>query len=173
MKKSLLVVVVALLAVGLLIFAVGCGGEKTVKTPEGEITEEGEETTIETEEGKTTYTEGVSEKDLGVPIYPGAELDEESAGTVSTETEGGEETWSGAVLWTDDDISKVIDWYKDELKGNPGFTDTSMDLEGEKVGMFTFQEGDTTKSVIIAEGEEGDLGKVQIVITSGTGFELP
>ncbi len=39
--------------------------------------------------------------------------------------------------------------------------------------MYTLKEINTTKSVIIAEGEEGDLGKVQIVITSGTGFELP
>ena len=173
MKKGLLITVVALLAVGLLVFAVGCGSSTTVKTEEGEITEKNGETTIKTEEGETTFTEGVTEEDLGVPIYPGAELDEESAGTVSTETEGGEETWSAAVLWTDDDISKVIDWYKDELKGKTGYTDTSMDLEGEKVGMLSFQEGDASKSVIIAEGEEGDPGKVQIVITSGTGLEMP
>lgn len=157
MRKGLAIVVIAMVAVGLLALVVGCGGKKTVKTDEGE----------------TTYTTGITEEDLGVPLYPGAELDEGAAGTIKTETEEGEEIWAGAILWTNDDISKVIDWYKDKLSGKPEFTDSSMDIEGEKLGMLTFQEGDTVKYVMITEGLEDTKGKVQISITSGAGMDMP
>jgi len=167
MKKFIGVMLVAMLVVGLAALG-GCGGKKiTTVTKTGEI---------ETDEGTTTVTT-VTEKDIGVPIYPGAKMDKNSAGTVKSKNEKGVEVWSAAVLWTEDPVSEVIAWYRDELKGKPGFTDLTQGLSstvtGEQMGMFAFQEGDAFKMVTIAEGTVDHPGKTEIAITSGSGPGVP
>ena len=84
-------------------------------------------------------------------------MDENSAGTVKSKNEKGEEVWSAAVLWTDDPVSEVIAWYRDKLKGKPSFTDLTQGLSASATaarrwGMFAFQEGDTFKMVTIGKG---------------------
>ena len=167
MKKFIGVMLVAMLVVGLAALG-GCGGKKTTT-----VTKTGE---IETNEGTTTVTT-VTEKDIGVPIYPGAKMDKNSAGTVKSKNEKGVEVWSAAVLWTEDPVSEVIAWYRDELKGKPGFTDLTQGLSstvtGEQTGLFAFQEGDAFKMVAIGAGNVDHPGKTEIAITSGSGPGVP
>ena len=167
MKKFIGVMLVAMLVVGLAALG-GCGGKKTTT-----VTKTGE---IETDEGTTTVTT-VTEKDIGVPIYPGAKMDKNSAGTVKSKNEKGVEVWSAAVLWTEDPVSEVIAWYRDELKGKPGFTDLTQGLSstvtGEQTGLFAFQEGDAFKMVAIGAGNVDHPGKTEIAITSGSGPGVP
>ena len=161
MKKFIGVMLVALLVLGLAAL-VGCGGKKTTTT---------------TKEGETTVSGEISEKDLGVPIYPGAKMDKNAAGTVKSKNEKGEEVWSAAVLWTDDPVSEVIDWYRDKLKGKPGFTDLTAGVPSpgtsEETGLFAFQEGDTFKMVTIGKGTVDHPGKTEIAIASGSGPGVP
>ena len=172
MKKVLVLLLVAAMVVGVLALA-GCGEKKvTVETEEGavEVTEENGEVTMTGEEGEKVTTEEVSEDDLGIPIYPGSKVQEGTAASVTTETADGTESGALAVLETDDPISKVIAWYKDKLSGETGFTDTSMAMEGEEIGMFSFQDGDLLKSVIIGTSDE--TGKTEIVLSSSTAPEM-
>lgn len=173
MRKVLGIVLVGFMVFGLLAL-VGCGEKSvTIETDEGAatISEDNGEVTLETEEGETTYSSSdISEEDLGVPIYPGAKVEEGTAGRVTTEGAEGTEEIAGAVLITKDPVSKVTAWYKDQLQGEPGFTDTSMSMEGEELGMFSFQSGDTMKTVMIQASEEG----TEISIASTTGMtEMP
>ena len=108
-------------------------------------------------------------QDLGVPIYPGAEVEEGTAGKVETSDEEGTESMAGAVLRTNDSVDDVIAWYRDKLSGMPGFQDTSMEMEGEKLGMFSVQKGDETVTVMIAASDEGNY--TEIVISVATGME--
>ena len=168
MKKFIGVMLVAMLVVGLAALG-GCGGKKTTT-----VTKTGE---IETNDGTTTVTGTITEKEIGIPIYPGAKMDENAAGTVKSKNEKGEEVWSAAVLWTDDPVSEVVAWYRDKLKGKPGFTDLtqglSMSATEQQMGMFAFQEGDAFKMVTVAEGTVDHPGKTEIAITSGSGPGVP
>lgn len=168
MKKFIGVMLVAMLVVGLAAL-VGCGSKKTTT-----VTKTGE---IETNEGTTTVTGTITEKEIGIPIYPGAKMDKNAAGTVKSKNEKGEEVWSAAVLWTDDPVSEVVAWYRDKLKGKPGFTDLTQGLSvsatEQQMGMFAFQEGDAFKMVTVAEGTVDHPGKTEIAITSGSGPGVP
>lgn len=165
MKKFIGVMLVAMLVVGLAALG-GCGCNETNKTGE-----------IETNEGTTTVTGTITEKEIGIPIYPGAKMDENAAGTVRSKNEKGEEVWSAAVLWTNDSVSEVIAWYRDKLKGKPGFTDLTQGLSVSatelQMGMFAFQEGDAFKMVTIARGTADHPGRTEIAITSGSGPGVP
>jgi hypothetical protein len=165
MKKIIGLILVALLALGL-VALVGCGGKKTT-TKTGEF---------KTDEGTTTVTT-VTEEDIGVPVYPGAKMDENASGTVKSKNEKGEEVWSAAVLWTDDPVSEVVAWYRDKLKGKPGFTDLAQGLStsatGQEMGLFAFQEGDDFKMVTISEGTVDHPGETQIGIAAGSGPGVP
>ena len=160
MKKFIGLMLVALLVLGLAAL-VGCDDTKT-----GEVE-------VETEEGRTTVSGGVTEKDLGVPIYPGAKMDENAAGTVKSQNEKGEEVWTAAVLWTDDSVSEVVAWYRNKLKDKPQFTDLTQGISttatDQEMGLFAFQEGDAFKMVTIGEGTVDHPGKTEIAITSGSG----
>lgn len=171
MKKTFVLFLVVALLFGIIAIA-GCGGDKTVTEEDVTITEKNGDVTITDEEGKETYTESLSEEDLGVPIYPGSKMSEGDAGSVTTETAGEATTVSGAVLFTTDPLDKVIAWYKDELQGKAGFTDTSMSAEGETVGMFSYMDGEEMKTIII--GEADDTDGTEIIVSSSTGYpEMP
>jgi hypothetical protein len=168
MKKFIGVMLVAMFVVGLAALG-GCGGKKTTT-----VTKTGE---IETNKGTTTVTATVTEKEIGVPIYPGAKMDKNAAGTVKSKNEKGVEVWSAAVLWTDDPVSEVIAWYRNELKDKPGFTDLTqgltMSATEQQSGLFAFQEGDAFKMVAIGAGNVDHPGKTEIAITSGSGPGVP
>ena len=155
MKKALVVMLATLLVAGAA-GLVGCGKTSVkVDTKKGELE-------VETEKGGVKVETGVpSEAELGVPVYPGAEGVKNAAASV-TESD---KTYSAAQFVTEDPVSKVLDWYKNELKGEPGFIDMST-VEG---GVLSFQAGSEIKSVIIGPGQGDQKGKTVIAITSGTG----
>lgn len=166
-KKALPLFVIAAVLVTLLLVT-GCG-KTTVTVDEKELD-------VETEEGSVKVTTGdVSEEELGMPVYPGAEMDKDAGGSVKTEGADGKASWSTAVLWTDDPLEKVISWYKGELSGLPGYTEVN-NMGGtpdEQGAMFMFQSGDTMKTVTIGT-DTTTAGKERTVIAivsgSGTGF---
>ena len=137
MKKALVVLLAALLVAGA-VGLVGCG-----------------KTAVKVETGVP------SEAELGVPVYPGAEGVKNAAASV-TESD---KTYSAAQFVTDDPVSKVLDWYKNELKGEPGFIDMST-AEG---GILSFQAGTEIKTVTIGPGQVDQKGKTVVVVSSGTG----
>jgi hypothetical protein len=168
MKRLIGLMMAALLVAGLAALA-GCGGSKTTTTTNtGGLTTNG---------GTTTVTGTITEKEIGVPIYPGAKMDKNAAGTVKSKNAKGEEVWSAAVLWTDDPVSKVIAWYRDKLKGKPKFTDVTQGLgtsaTQQDMGMFAFQEGDAFKMVTIGKGTVDHPGKTEIGIATGSGPGVP
>lgn len=155
MKKALVVMLAALLVAGA-VGLVGCGKTSVkVDTKKGELE-------VETDKGGVKVETGVpSEAELGVPIYPGAEGVKNAAGSVTE----GDKTYSAAQFLTEDAVSKVLDWYKNELKGEPGFIDMST-AEG---GILSFQAGSEIKTVTIGPGQVDQKGKTVIIVSSGTG----
>ncbi|WP_287153092.1 hypothetical protein [Candidatus Solincola tengchongensis] len=131
MHKRLAVVFFCLGLVSLLAFMAGCGKkERTIKTPEGEISVEeggGGKVTFKGEEGETTYQalgEAPTEEELGAPIYPGAQYVQGTGGTVKGTSEGEAVSTTGGQFTTDDPIDKVISWYEGKL-GAPVYQSTS------------------------------------------------
>ncbi len=168
MKKMLVLLLVTALVIGVVALA-GCGEKKvTIEGDEGEveITEENGEVTMTDEEGDSFTTKEISVDDLDIAVYPGAKIQEGTAAAITTEGVDGAESGSIAVLETKDSVSKVIAWYKDKLSGETNFVDTSMALEGQEVGMFSYQDGDQYKSVIIGSNDE--TGVTEIILSSGS-----
>jgi hypothetical protein len=168
MKKFIGLMLVAVLVVGLAAL-VGCGGTKTT-TKTGEVE-------VETDKGTTKVSGEVTEKDIGVPVYPGAKMDEDAAGTIKSENKEGESVFSAAVLWTDDPVSEVIAWYRDELKDKPNFMDLTAGIPTtgteEETAVLSYQEGDTYKMVTIGKGTVDHPGKTEITVSSGSGPGIP
>lgn len=177
MKKTAAVLLVAILVLAVAL-AAGCGSsDVTVKTDEGEVTTSEKDGTVkvEGEDGETVVTtsEKISEEDIGVPIYPDAQMDEDTAGSVSSKNAEGETTWSVAVMWTEDSVEDVVAWYRDKLSGKPGFTDMSAASGGEAMGMMMFQAGDNTlKTVTIGKNTVDRPGTTSIAISSASGADV-
>lgn len=87
----------------------------------------------------------VTEEQLHVPFYPGAQLINEKSMTVKTSTEES----ALAFFTSTDDIEKIADFYKEKLKG----------LEFSK-----FQDGDSV-NFISKEFKDASGGKVAIALT--------
>lgn len=155
MKKALVVMLATLLVTGAMGLA-GCGKTSVrVDTKKGDLE-------VKTENGGVKVETGVpSEADLGVPLYPDAKGVKNAAGSVTE----GDKTYSAAQFVTEDPVSKVLDWYKNELKGEPGFLDMST-AEG---GILSFQAGSEIKTVTIGPGQVDQSGKTVVIISSGTG----
>ena len=167
MKKILVLLLVTVLIMGVVALA-GCGEKKvTIEGEDGEveITEKDGDVTMTDESGDSFTTKEISAEDIGIPIYPGAKLQDGTAAAITTEGTDGAESGSIAILQTKDPVSKVTAWYKDKLSGETGFTDTSMAIESEEVGMFSYQDGNLLKSVIIGSNDE--TGMTEIVLSSG------
>ncbi|MBN2167614.1 MAG: hypothetical protein JW738_00090 [Actinobacteria bacterium] len=158
MRKTA-ILMLSLLVITCLVLQTGCGKEKTAsKTPEGsvEVTEDENGMTIKTEEGETIISgEALSEKDLGIPIYPGAEMVDESVSSYIEKDTEGRVTSLFATLQTQDSVSKVTGWYKEKLAGEPDFLDSTMSSGVDQMGMFSFQSGDLRTTVMVAKDIEG------------------
>jgi hypothetical protein len=158
LRKLLVMGLLAGLMVGLLVLA-GCGGNgTTVKTPEGEIE-------VEPDEGRATFTEEdgggsitveqrvPTEEELGAPIYPGAELEEGSAVSVTAQDEEGMTAATGATFITDDPFQEVVDWYTDRL-GTPMYIETG---ETQEAAWMSGREGAGAEfSMVTVTYEEGE-----------------
>lgn len=175
--RKLVVLLLAGILVAVAVGAMGCGGTKTQKITLDEedtkVTEENGDISVESDEGKTTVSTTVpSEEEIGIPIYPGAKMYEDSAGSVTTTGDQGKTTYSAAVLYTDDPVSQVVAWYKDKLSGKPGLVDLSSVQGGEEAGLFMFQSGDTLKTVTIGKDTVTHPGKTSIAVASASGAEV-
>ena len=167
-----LLVLVALLAV--VIAAAGCGTtQKGTTTPEGQVqyNSSKKEVTVSNSKGeeKTWTVKSESEAALGVPVPSNAQVESGSVAIISSTT--GAEKWSGATFWSDDDVAKVIAFYKDALSGMTGYTDTSTDANGVQIGLFSVRSGSDVKSVVIGAGQASDPGKTKIVVATAASAE--
>lgn len=159
MTRKWLFILAASAVVAAVVLAAGCGKKtKTVRTPEGTatITEEGRgddasvKLEAETEEGKVTVEAGKklpTEKELGVPIYPGSDV--EASGSWSVTGEEGIGKLSGATLATKDDVDKVVEFYKSKVPN------ANVSFQGEFGGL---------KQAHIGVGDEGDEDFIWIMI---------
>ena len=121
--RKALVMMLLLSMVFALAVSAGCGDKETVETPLGEVKveEDGGTVTYKTEGGDVSYnySEKVpSEKELGAPIYPGAELVPGSGAVVSGSGPEGEFTTAGAEFITTHGFDKVVDFYNGKM-GDP------------------------------------------------------
>jgi len=140
----------------------GCAKKKTISTPEGEVTVEerpgGEaKVTVEGEEGTVTFeaNKGVSEKEIGLPIYPGAKA--QQTGTWSAEGQG-----KGAVtaaLTTSDSVEDVRAFYKKRL---PNAKEVTAQTGDAHMVNLAVEEGNVKKMVQIMR--EKDATETQIVL---------
>lgn len=155
MKRALVITLAIALAVGVTALA-GCGAEVKVNTDNGEVE-------VNTDKGSLSIdTRTPTEAELGVPVYPGAT----SEGQINLSEGGG--TQSAAVLWSDDDVNKVIAWYKDELAGKPELNEINMSEGGQQAVMITWRDGSAIKMVTIGVDQYDKKGKTKIGIGGGT-----
>lgn len=169
MKKALFGALIVALALGL----VGCqsisekvgeevGEEIAGGVLGGEVEVDGDEVTIQTEDGEATIgsTEGELPEDFpkDFPQYKDSEVD--SASSIA----GGSEVSYYVNLYSDDAVKDVYEWYKSEFTGD-GWT-----IEGDYMfsdassgdsGMLTVKQDENT-SATVSFGESD--GKTQIGI---------
>ncbi|MCI0366269.1 MAG: hypothetical protein L0219_20600 [Phycisphaerales bacterium] len=119
--STLLLSFVTLIAVALAIGWVGWNFASNVRVetsqgPRGEIVK------VETPIGsvRVGHRDRIDPKHIGIPVYPGARLDEDdSGGGASVELDLGDErkefTVVGAVYLTDDSVDQVRDYYKQQF----------------------------------------------------------
>ena len=170
-----IILVVALLA-GIVALVAGCGTKESAEgtgviAPTGKVMVKKSGNVITITKGKTTKTWTVattSEKALGFPVPSSAKL---VSGTAITVLSGGAEKWLGATFYTDDDVNATTSYYKTQLSGMEGFSDTSTNMSNQPVGLFSVKSGNTVKSVSIRASEAGEQGKtwIQIETVSGAG----
>jgi hypothetical protein len=164
----------------------GCGGGKTISTPEGTvtITEQGDTTevsieaqgeegkieiradqqsgTVTTEEGEVAFelNRDLAEEEIGIPFYPGAEV----AQTAAWRRDGGPEgELKHATFTTTDSVDEVKAFYEEK------FADarTALDMSSEdgRVVQMLLEQGDTQKVVMISRDK--GAGETMIVLQSG------
>ena len=169
MKKVIFLVTVVFLLVMSAVFA-GCGGSNKA---------------VENGSAK-----GISEAELGVPIYPGKIEKEDSGADWTMQGPGssapgpdssrpdrnpqssapGQMSTRMTVLWTPDSADKVASWYKEKLSGKTGFSEASFPFRssadaGGATKTYTFKSGDTTKMVMIRKDTQDYRGGTTIAIS--------
>ncbi len=165
-SRKYLVVLAATLTAGLVLSLCGCGGgsgtaAKNGAFPDGAAAEYFQETG----QMKTTNsTKKISATDLGVPVYPGARLENGTAEVeVDTCPVGVLET-TQALLSSPDSVDKVSKWYKDELSSEPGFEDHSYSLDGTEHGAFNLPEADGSANVIVEKSPDGSGTRITVIV---------
>lgn len=168
-----------------LVLAGGCGRKETYTTPEGTVTVERQgdtaEVTVETEDGslemkgdqsKMTVTteEGtavfevspdISEEDIGIPIYPGAKVEQTVKRTGAEE----EQDFAQVHLTTKDSFQEVKEFYQEKLPkatvaGNVETPDLKMlqmmwKAEGEqKMMMVSRDKSDAVTRIVLHRMDE-------------------
>ena len=134
---------ISLVAIALLAIAVLFAGCSKTDTPDQAAVTGGSET--------------ITEAEFGVPVYPGATV------TKDLETPTGlPEGIQRNVISTPDDLDKVIEFYKANLKD---VTDSRVhEMDGGKMGMFTIKGSPTsTINVNITSDKEKNLTNIEVV----------
>ena len=178
--------ILALLACAVLIAAAvgGCGRSKTVTTPEGTmtVTEKGDEATVTFEgeggegtfevkgdeaSGRITTDEGtfefgsevqVSEKEVGIPFYPGAKA-AHTGKLVQTGEEQGE--FIQVFFTTPESVDKVKAFYQEKLAGVK--TPMEISTADSRMVQMVAEEGSTQKSVVITRGKDDKETQIALV----------
>lgn len=155
----------SLVLLGVCLFA-GCSQKKTVVVPGGGkmTVKEGptgraKEVTIENEKGKVQINteSGITEKEMGMPFYPGAEVGQNVAVMQGMEKEAG--AMKQVALTTPDSVDKVKAFY---LKTYPKASTMDMNSPEATMSHLTIQEGKEQKLIIISRKPNED--KTQIVL---------
>lgn len=139
-------------------------GTVKVSSPEGDVTmnasKDGKDISLTTPDGKAVMGgAGVTEAEVGVKFYPGAKVKENSAFKFEGETE---KSYS-IVLTTEDDATKVIDWYKQNVTG---LTATTFSAGGKSGGMMTGEPDKESKVAMTVLREDGKT-VTEITISKG------
>ena len=175
MRRLVGIILVAALLAGIVAIAAGCGTTKEsaegsgIIAPTGKVTVKKSGNQITITKGSTTKTwtaSSTSEKALGFPVPSSAKL---VSGTAIEVKSGSTEKWLGATFYTPDSVDATISYYKTQLSGMEGFSDTSTTLNNQPVGLFSIKSGSTVKSVIIRPAEAGEQGKTWIQVATVTG----
>lgn len=156
--KKLLALTALLLALALI---TGCGSKVTVTDKEIDVKVKTPEGDVESKVSDDVPTEA----ELGLPVYPDAEIDEETSGSVETTTEEGTATFKGVSLITDDDFDAVVAWYREKLSGMAGFFDMTMGQADSGTAVFSVGTDKTYKVVTI---EKSASGNTKINVASST-----
>ncbi len=112
---------------------------------------------------------GVTEEQLGVPIYPGATaLKDGGSVSISGSTAEGQ-GWIGAATFeTDDALDEVVSFYREKLGEDASKIESTQD--GKRTAMFTLQSPKGWRMVTI--GEEDGQAKTKIAITGISGSSV-
>jgi hypothetical protein len=149
------------------LLAAGCSRNTAViNTPEGTIhvNKGKQQVTITGKQGTMTLGTKIGEKDLGIPIYPGAV--EKGGENATSNTAKGASSFTMADFTTPDSVKKVAAFYKSKLPtaakmtqiSTPGMQMVTFDLKGEK----------GSKGVHIQLMSDPKTKKTQIMIMTGT-----
>ena len=163
MKRNAAILCALFILFSLVWLTAGCSSEetKTVATPEGKATvttktDEGKsEVKVETKEGALTVRSGpqaLNEAELGVPLYPGAEV--VHSGQLAETTDSGSEIATSYSLTTNDSFDKVASFYRSNLKDVHHAMDQTMG--GQRMSMFM-------------TGKEGDMRTIQVMASTAGG----
>lgn len=157
----------AFLALAAALVAAGCARKHTVVTPGGNVTvtENGGKSKtvkVDTGDGKATIEvekKTITEKELGVAVYPGATA--EMSGSYEG-APGQGEGMKQHMLTTPDDFDKVFEFYKSKLK-NVQNTINQNTGDG-KMGMFSAKAADGSDlSVNITTDKEAKVTRIQVI----------
>jgi len=107
-----------------------------------------------------------TEAEVGVPVYPGARLNENESMAVTTAD--GKKTYSVARLWTTDAIPTVTAWYQQQLSGKPDFKQLAAETTAAGTAtLFTWSESGKIKMVTVGPGVIEMKGKTVIAVGAG------
>jgi len=153
--KIILIVVAVIVVVGILgVATVGFIGYRLAKN--SHVTQEGDHVKVDTPFGsvETSKDPEQAAKDLGVDIYPGAEVQKDGASSASF---GGVHT-ATAFFQSSDAVDKICDFYKTRF---PGAMVTTSDQ-----GRCTIVSNDRKNMITINIDARGDTSRLQITNVS-------
>lgn len=106
----------------------------------------------------------VTEEQLGVPIYPGAEPERDGSGSVSVG--GGSAGWLGVAAYrTNDPVDEVVAFYREKLGSDVTVAEQS--TSGKKSAVFQLESPKGWRMVTIAEDDSENITKIVIASVSG------
>lgn len=123
-----------------------------------EISQKGDQVTIQDKENKVTISQKISQKDFGAPIYPGAKLGENSSMMMQ---QNGNKHLAAGIFFTSDPVDKVVTFYRNQLPS------AKFGQVGDNWIITVESEEKPVTVVVRKQGQdEEETGKTSIAITS-------
>jgi hypothetical protein len=116
--------------------------------------------TVSTKNGTATLGGGVDPSKLGAPVYPGAQVNPDSNGSLSAETPEGSTVM--ATFKTSDGFDKVYDFYKSQMPA--GSEGMKMSMGGASSAMWQVGK-DSGPDQVVVQVNSDKAGAVTILIT--------